>query len=166
MKKGITLGLLMVLLFTTSFSSSKAYSFKSENEAIESELKKSKSEYPDIYNYLGSITYSQFKDKVKNKEEFYVYVGRPSCGDCNEFEPKFIEFISKYQLGSKLVYLNVSELRENESEWEVYKETYGMHYTPTIAKFSGGELDKKVEWTPENGISILDVEDFIKKNLN
>lgn len=166
MKKGIKLGVLLFLMITTTFSGLKVYALKSDKSKIETNLKESQSEYPDIYNYLGSMTYSQFKNKVNNREDFYVYVGRPSCGDCNEFEPKFIELISKYQLGDNVVYLNVSELREDENAWELYKETYGMHYTPTLAKFSEGKLDKSVEWTPETGISISDVENFILTNLN
>ena len=38
---------------------------------------------------LKTMKLEDFKEKVKNKENFYVYVGRPNCGDSKIFEKWF-----------------------------------------------------------------------------
>lgn len=165
MKKILTISISLVLLLGITFSIKKVYSLEKENSAIETKLTEAKASYPNIYNYLNSITYNQFKTDVASGKEFYVYVGRPTCGDCNSFEPKFIELIQQYQLNNKVVYVNVAELKEDETNWELFKSTYDVQYTPTIAKFVNGKLQEKVEWTPEMGIDIEDVESWVRTNL-
>lgn len=165
MKKYVQLGATAILVAATMISSVRVYSAEQEKKSIEMTLVEMKGEYPEIYNHMGSITYAQFQEAVEMGEKFYIYVGRPTCGDCNDFEPELINLITKYNLGNKILYLNVAELRKDEPGWELFKETYDLQYTPTLAEFSKGRLVTKVEWTPEEGIDIKDVEDYILKNI-
>lgn len=166
MRKYIKLGVVLLMVSAVLFLGGRSYSLENENKAMEMNLVEAKGEYPDIYNYLGSVTYPKFQHMVEEKQEFYVYVGRPTCGDCNDFEPELIDLIEKHQLADDILYLNVAALRKEEDQWELFKETYDVQYTPTLAKFSGGKLVNKVEWTPENGINIDDVEKYIVENIN
>lgn len=122
------------------------------------ELEKS---YPEIYDVLDSVTYENFSQRIKEGTDVYVYIGRPSCGDCQGFEPELINTIKEKNLQDQLIYLNVHSIRENEEAWEAFKENYHIPYTPTIAMFQGGNLTNKVEWTPENGINMVDVEKWL-----
>lgn len=166
MKKNIIFaGILTAIFAANLLTANHAYSLSAEVEAKEAELVESKTSYPKIYNYIDAITLNTFKNKVAKQDSFYVYVGRPTCGDCNEFEPDLIELIKLHKLEEQLVYLNVAELRTNENEWNKFKKTYELVYTPTIGKFVKGELVSKVEWTPEDGISVERVEQWIKSNM-
>lgn len=46
--------------------------------------------YPEIYDYFDSITLDTFQNKIKNKETFIVYVGRPTCSDCEILDDRLI----------------------------------------------------------------------------
>lgn len=96
--------------------------------------------YPEIYDVLNSVTLENFESKVSKKNNLIVYVGRPTCSDCTEFEPKLIEMLKKYDLQDKVDYLNVAQIRKNEKDWENFKRTYQVEYTPAIVKFEDGEL--------------------------
>ena len=50
--------------------------------------------YSDIYFHLDSLTVESFKKRVANGDTVYAYIGRPSCGDCNAFEPMFKRYIA------------------------------------------------------------------------
>ncbi|MGG5342425.1 hypothetical protein IGI58_001631 [Enterococcus sp. AZ020] len=155
----------MIFLISSVFSATKAYSLSLEVENKEEALVISQGNYPEIYDYVDAITVDSFEKKIKQQDSFYVYVGRPTCGDCNDFEPKLIELIKEYVIQDKLMYLNVAKLRTQEKMWEEFTETYNLNYTPTVAKIEQGKLVSKVEWTPEAGISIRDVEKWIKTNI-
>lgn len=127
-------------------------------------VEQSKKEYPKIYDILNSITISSFDEKIKSKERVIVYVGRPDCSDCSAFEPRFIDYLNN--INSKdLIYLNVSSIRSDEKKWDDFVNTFGIKYTPTIALFEEGELVDKVEWTPETGINLKEVEKFLDKYI-
>lgn len=137
---------------------------KKKNQQI-TELKKEKeSNYPEIYDVLDSITVVNFPTHI-NEKELVLYIGRPTCSDCNMFEPALIELIKEKNLEAKIYYLNISKLRDDEKKWEIFKEKYSIRYTPTLAKFTSGSLKSKVEWTPEYGISINQVEKWLDQNV-
>ncbi|MFD2307303.1 thioredoxin family protein [Enterococcus termitis] len=166
MKKKFFYGtLLVVFLISSVFSATKAYSLSREVESKEEALIISKSNYPEVYDYIDALTVDSFEKRMNQQDSFYVYVGRPTCGDCNDFEPKLIKLIKDYDLHDQLQYLNVAKLRTQEKSWVNFKETYNLVYTPTLAKIEQGKLVSKVEWTPEAGISISDVEEWIELNM-
>lgn len=66
--------------------------------------------YSDIYFELNSLTVENFKAKVAGGDTFYAYIGRPSCGDCNVFEPMFKRYIVSHKLGGKIYFVNVHRL--------------------------------------------------------
>lgn len=163
-KEGTTIGTIMLGgVFITLLFVFWGRIVAAEHENIQkdekiAELEKS---YPEIYDVLDSVTYENFLQRIQEGTDVYVYVGRPSCGDCQGFEPELINTIKKKNLQDQLVYLNVHSIRQNEEAWEAFKENYHIPYTPTIAIFQGGNLTNKVEWTPENGINIADVEKWL-----
>lgn len=166
MKKKVIYGLLLLVLCASSlFSATKAYSLNNEMKKKEEELIISKNNYPEVYDFIDAMTVESFKNKIEKQEDFYVYVGRPTCGDCNAFEPELIELIEKYEIENQLKYLNVAKLRTQENEWETFKKNYDLLYTPTLAKFEQGKLVSKVEWSPESGISIKQVKKWIENNM-
>jgi thioredoxin-like negative regulator of GroEL len=59
-----------------------------QSKSLSKQVTEAKSSYPKIYDELDSLTIDNFKERVDKGKELVVYVGRPTCGDCNEFEPK------------------------------------------------------------------------------
>lgn len=153
--------LLIAVLLLTFLGWDKAFAAERENLEKDKKIVELEKSYPEIYDVLDSVTCENFDALVQEDRDIYVYIGRPSCGDCQSFEPELIRLIQKYPECEQMIYLNTHSIRQNEKTWELFKQKYRVSYTPTIAKFRKGELIAKVEWTPEEGISIEDVESWI-----
>ncbi|MBC1885314.1 thioredoxin family protein [Listeria seeligeri] len=141
---------------------------KNEVKKLETKVNTLASSYPDIYNYINSVSYNNFDSFLKNNKDknILVYIGRPTCGDCTVFEPKLIQQITENKLQNRMVYLNVAKTRKNEKEWNIFKEKYHILYTPTLAIFKNGEPIKKVGWTPSEGVDMNEIEFFLKDKNN
>lgn len=122
--------------------------------------------YPKIYDSIDSITINSFEKSIKNKEKLLVYVGRPTCSDCNLFEPLFINQINKNDWNSYITYLNVAKIKKNEHKWLEFKKQYHLNYTPTIAFYKNGKLVDKLEWSPNKVILNSELNKFIEKYKN
>ena len=44
--------------------------------------------YKEAMTYVKKIRLSEVKDKINNKENFILYIGRESCPYCQKFAPK------------------------------------------------------------------------------
>ncbi|MBP2097280.1 thioredoxin family protein [Enterococcus rivorum] len=152
-----------VVIFQCIYFIEKQENHEQELTRLEAELESS---YPKIYDSLDSVTYESFTNLVhQGQEELIFYVGRPTCEDCNLFEPKLIKLINSNKLNKKIKYLNVARIRENEKAWANMKKEYSIEYTPTLVKFSNGKLLSKTEWTPEKGLSIPVVQKWLDENM-
>ena len=96
MKKAIIAAVICALLVIAGYQ---GYNWHKEN-------------FSKISKDLKTMKMEDFKEKVKNKESFYVYVGRPNCGDSKIFEAWFIP---KYLKGNdkikeKIYYMDIKKL--------------------------------------------------------
>ena len=108
-----------------------------QNYKIKNINKNNEKKYSEIYDVINSISYMNFENFLTREKnnKVVVYIGRPSCADCNLFESGFINFINEYHLNDKIVYLNVSSIQKDSYGWKKFKEKYHVKYTPTIAVF-------------------------------
>ncbi|WP_413854591.1 DUF6568 family protein [Candidatus Ruminimicrobium bovinum] len=120
---------------------------------------------PQIYNYLNSITYDNFQNSIDNKDTMILYVGRPDCPDCNNFDDDLLDIIKKYNGYDKVWYLNIQKQRQDEKEWKKINKKYKIKYTPTFILYDRGKYKSKVEWTPEKGIDYDEVDLWFKNTL-
>lgn len=133
-----------------------------------------KDEYQS-FTYLPTLNFNQFKTKYDNLEEFYVYIGRPDCGDSRQFEKEFTQYFVdfdrdgkfaqlRYDLGNEnkhFYYFDSSEIIESTKSLEqrnTYK-PYGFYYTPSLVHYKNGEVVSIAEWDPVFG---FDVTDYLK----
>lgn len=102
-----------------------------------------------IEGKLPSMTVAEFETKVANKESFYVYVGRPNCGDSDFFESWFIpDYVEQNdKIANYIYYMDIKDLQANDSEWNAFKAKYGIAHTPTLAFFDNGQMVDMIEWT-------------------
>ncbi|HBM3644653.1 TPA: hypothetical protein LWH37_002855, partial [Listeria innocua] len=117
--KKLIFSVILLLALTLGVVAWIEYNNKNEVKKLEAKVDKLASSYPDIYNYINSISYDNLDLFLNTKKDknILVYVGRPTCGDCTEFEPKLIQQIKENKLQEKMVYLNVAKTREDEEEW-------------------------------------------------
>lgn len=107
--------------------------------------------YSDIYFELNSLTVANFEAKVARGEKFYAYIGRPSCGDCNAFEPMFKRYIAKYRLQDKIYFVNVHKLHQDKAAWTAFKQKYGLSGTPVLAAYAGKKQANKLDLEDNGG---------------
>ena len=67
------------------------------------------------------VNYETVLKKLKQKEDFVLYIGRPDCKDCQEFEPYLKKYLKKNK-GVYLYYLNIKEIREKAYATNASKE--------------------------------------------
>ncbi|ATD65506.1 thioredoxin family protein [Neisseria weixii] len=121
--------------------------------------------YSDIYFELNSLTVENFKAKVAKGDQFYAYIGRPSCGDCNAFEPMFKRYITQYLLGDKIYFVNVHRLHQDKAAWSAFKQQYGLSGTPVLAAYGAGRQLNKLDLEDNGGkLSAADLEKWLDAN--
>ncbi|MDD2203694.1 MAG: hypothetical protein PHT75_03870 [Bacilli bacterium] len=84
-------------------------------------------EYNDLLEYISvykKITVKEYLELVKEDEEKFIYIGRPTCGYCIKSEP-LTKRIS-YELDKNIYYINIDE--ESDSDLELLEtETDGIY---------------------------------------
>ncbi|PSJ79744.1 thioredoxin family protein [Neisseria iguanae] len=121
--------------------------------------------YSDIYFELNSLTVENFKAKVAKGEKFYAYIGRPSCGDCNAFEPMFKRYINRYHLHDKIYFVNVHRLHQDKAAWDAFKQQYGLNGTPILAAYGSGRQLNKLDLEDNGGkLNAEDLEKWFDTN--
>ncbi|NEW62130.1 thioredoxin [Granulicatella sp. zg-ZJ] len=119
--------------------------------------------YSDVYYTLNSLLPSTFEEKMANQDTFYVYIGRPTCADCQFFEPFFIKEIQRRQLHSSIFYVNVLPVHQDKEKWTVFKQTYHISGTPVVAKVEKGIITDKLDFEEMQGITPKQLSDWLDK---
>ena len=150
MKKAIIAAVICALLVIAGYQ---GYNWHKEN-------------FSKISKDLKTMKMEDFKEKVKNKESFYVYVGRPNCGDSKIFEAWFIP---KYLKGNdkikeKIYYMDIKKLVADKANWEIFKKEYNIKYTPTLVYYENGEIKDIIEWTAKTDFPESMVVEGLKRN--
>lgn len=121
--------------------------------------------YSDMYFELDSLTVENFKAKVAKGDKFYAYIGRPSCSDCNAFEPMFKRYIARYRLYDKIYFVNVHRLHQDKAAWSTFKQQYGLSGTPVLAAYGAGRQLNKLDLEDNGGkLSAGDLEKWLDAN--
>lgn len=116
---------------------------------------------------IENINYEKLTQNLNSNVKFILYIGRPDCGDCQEFYPILEEYIENHE-GSGIYYLNIKDFRdrakaENATQEEkdfydnLYKELH-FDWTPIIHIISNGKFIKTYQYLDEDYIEIKDRE--------
>lgn len=96
-------------------------------------------------NIFTTIDVDRYFELLKSEDISYVYIGRPTCSHCQEFEPVLSEFTDRYDI--KIYYLNIDEIassdfnRLNENLTKVMEEEW-QGSTPTLVSIGEGSVQK------------------------
>lgn len=113
--------------------------------------------------HIIKINVKQFEEKIKNKDNFALYIGNPGCSHCASYKPTLNKVLNDYNI--TIYHIDNSELEDKEIETlEKYVSISG---TPTILFITDGQEESTLnrivgEETYEGTVEKFKVNDYIK----
>lgn len=114
---------------------------------------------------IENIQYEKLTQNLNSNVKFIIYIGRPDCGDCQEFYPILQKYINSHE-GTGIYYLNIKEFRDKAKSKEATKEEKDFYenlykelhfdWTPTIHVISNGHFIKTYQYLNEDYFEIKD----------
>ncbi|WP_430535999.1 thioredoxin family protein [Listeria rocourtiae] len=90
---------------------------------------------------MRDITNNQMKDIFADKKTGYVYVGRPTCPDCEPFKAKLENALRA--TNRQALYYNTDKAREADKNYTKIIEQMGVRVVPTLIYYTRGlETDR------------------------
>lgn len=121
-------------------------------------------DYIEKYAFLDSPFFEEtdesIKEKINNKESFYLYFKRNSCSDCKRFNSLFLD---KWIINNKENYIIYTIDIDLYKDSDPIKNDYGFERVPTIQKYQNGSLvdmaviyNDEFEETEDNKYKVID----------
>ncbi|MBC1434736.1 thioredoxin family protein [Listeria rocourtiae] len=87
---------------------------------------------------LDKITLAEFQAKLDNKESGFVYIGRPTCPDCQAFQPTLDSVLKDKDM--RLAYFDTDAAREKEEDkTKVFLQDMKVKTVPVIFYLENGK---------------------------
>lgn len=108
------------------------------------------------FDELKEIDYEGLDRKTETNIDFFLYIGREDCRDCQKFYPIVEQYISENP-GMGIYYFNIKTYRDladsdNEKDASVYdeiKERYQIDWVPSVYHIRNGIIVDKYEFLNE-----------------
>ncbi len=108
------------------------------------------------FDELKEIDYEELNGKTETNIDFFLYIGREDCRDCQKFYPIVEQYISENP-GTGIYYFNIKTYRDlagsdNEKDASVYdeiKERYQIDWVPSVYHIRNGIIVDKYEFLNE-----------------
>ncbi|HFJ9449678.1 MULTISPECIES: thioredoxin family protein [Bacillus cereus group] len=92
---------------------------------------------------LIEVSNQELVQLLNNKENFSLYIGRPTCPQCKELEPILKDLLKESD--RKIYYYNIDDARaENEVEMKRLIKSLGVTVVPTIEYIENGHVADKI----------------------
>ncbi|CUL60468.1 thioredoxin [Listeria monocytogenes] len=115
----------------------------------ETEEKANKTE-EESATFLTTISTKDFKQKMADKTTGFVYVGRPTCEDCQAFQPILKKELKKRQPDQKMAYYNSDKASEkNRDNMIALLEKMDIDSVPTMVYLKDGKVASTYAATDE-----------------
>jgi predicted bacteriocin transport accessory protein len=85
--------------------------------------------------YLNKTNYNEFKQLIKDKETFILYIGSKDCSHCKAFKPKLIDVLEQYKINVKYVDLSTYSEKDRDNLFSIIN----ISGTPTVSFVINGE---------------------------
>ncbi len=106
--------------------------------------------------WVQEVSREQINDMLAAESSFFLYVGRPTCPDCEAFYPELEEILSARS--QRVFYYNTAVKASGKRDMKAYVESLGIDEIPAILQVENGEIAARY-----NGQSKKDVEDFSRE---
>ena len=94
---------------------------------------------------LNTINSKEYNDIVEDGESKLVYVGRPTCPECAEFQPVLEEVVEEEKIN--VYYYNTDEAKKKSmDEFNVIKENLNIKYVPVLIYYEGDKEVKRLDY--------------------
>lgn len=121
--------------------------------------------YSNVKDIFHTLSLSGLKKLVDQKSNFVMYVGRPTCSDCQSFEKSFMNSdVSKYV--GKVYYLNVNRLYKNQKLWQQFKTQNAIQGTPAFVRYQDGKVLSSSSWSVSDGYSVQKAIEWLDANVS
>lgn len=117
---------------------------------------------------IHELTYDELQKKLESDELFVLYIGRPDCGDCREFEPILTSYLEENE-GTYIYYLNTKTFRDNSKKedatqeekdfYENMREELDFNWTPILKLVNKGETISEYTYLSEEYYEIKDTKE-------
>lgn len=98
-----------------------------------------------------NINLAEYNEKLKEKEDFFVYIYSPKCLSCKNLAPALNSIIKK--TGTKVFALDISKEKNNNKD---FFKKHKIELTPTLISYKGGaEKSRKIGKVSENNLKIF-----------
>ena len=87
-------------------------------------------------SYLKELKYSQFVEKMENKESFVLLLSQTTCSHCKDFKPKLDKIAKKYKI---TIYYMETDLLDKDTYDTFKKKYFNFDGTPTTVFVINGE---------------------------
>lgn len=91
--------------------------------------------------FLIELNYKEFKEKLENKETFFIEIFQDGCPHCEAYTPKLREVLMEHKITG--YQLNLSKLTEEEHNDFVL--SFGSDGTPTTIFLNEGKEISKMQ---------------------
>lgn len=116
-----------------------------------------KTDYESTVENFESITPNEILKKDKNKETFFLYIGKSSCPYCKTFAPKLK--VASENNNLDIFYLDVSD--ESQESLRTVLQKYKVKYVPLLMYFENNNSRSYFEEIEEDEIEISDIEKYL-----
>ncbi|EAD1188400.1 thioredoxin [Listeria monocytogenes] len=91
--------------------------------------------------FLTTISTKDFKQKMADKTTGFVYVGRPTCEDCQAFQPILKKELKQRQPDQKMAYYNTDKASEkSRDDMIALLEKMDIDSVPTMVYLKDGKV--------------------------
>lgn len=121
---------------------------------------------------IEEVNYDKLMSLMKEDKQFILYIGRPDCGDCQQFEPLLKDYLNKHK-NEGVYYINTKTYRakakaENAQKkdiafYENLQKKLKFNWTPTLEVITNGKVGKQYMYLNEDYYEIKDRAKQIEK---
>lgn len=107
---------------------------------------------------IVDIDYDTLMEKLNSDVDFLLYIGRPDCQDCREFEPVLKAYLEQHP-DQGIYYLNIKTFRDaanqegaSEEQKNFYlhlREELDFSWTPILKQFQSGKTVSQFQYLDE-----------------
>ncbi|MBC2260185.1 thioredoxin family protein [Listeria sp. FSL L7-0091] len=136
--------ILLLALFTIVLTLGACGDNKKETE------EKTKQTEKESATFLNIISTKDFKQKMADKTTGLVYVGRPTCEDCQAFQPILKKELEKRQPNQKMAYYNTDKASEkSRDDMVALLKKMDIDSVPTMVYLKDGKVASTYAATDE-----------------
>lgn len=106
--------------------------------------------YEENSEMLNTISKEEFKKKISNQEDFWIYVGRPNCPDCQKYYPRLERYLEENSL--TLLYFNTKVKVSQKEDMVEFLNDLGVDEIPAILKIKNGNVVEIFDMQKEDDI--------------